>query len=120
MQNRATRDAAAHLLDDRGRRDGNHPDPQCRQRDVALAASDLDYLIVRPGTLTDDDGTGSINAGVSVAYDTISRDDVAGFIAASVFTPYLNRVAVGDHRRRHPHRSGRGLQLEPRPTHRCH
>lgn len=65
-----------------------------RHADVDLAATDLDWLIVRPGTLTDDDGTGRITAGMAVAYDTIPRDDVAGFIAAGVFTPGLNRVAV--------------------------
>ena len=44
--------------------------------------------------MTDDPGTGSVTAGISVAYDNISRDDVAGFIAAALFTPALNRVAV--------------------------
>lgn len=65
-----------------------------RHADVAVASTDLDWLIVRPGTLTDDDGTGKITAGTAVAYDTIPRDDVAGFLAAAVFTPGLNRVAV--------------------------
>ena len=65
-----------------------------RHADVDVAATDLDWLLVRPGTLTDDDGTGTITAGVAVAYDEIPRDDVAGFLAAAVFTPGLNRVAV--------------------------
>ena len=49
---------------------------------------------MRPGTLTDDDGTGKITAGIAVAYNEIPRDDVAGFLAAAVFTPGLNRIAV--------------------------
>ncbi len=65
-----------------------------RHADVDLAATDLDWLIVRPGTLTDDDGTGKITAGIAVAYHEISRDDVAAFLAAVVFTPGLNRAAV--------------------------
>ena len=65
-----------------------------RHADVDLAATDLDWLIVRPGTLTDDDGTGKITAGIAVAYNTITRDDVAAFLTAAVFTPALNRIAV--------------------------
>lgn len=65
-----------------------------RHADVDLAATGLDWLIVRPGTLTDDAGTGKITAGIAVAYNKIPRDDVAGFLAAAVFTPGLNRVAV--------------------------
>ncbi len=65
-----------------------------RAADVHLAASDLDFLIVRPGTLTDDPGTGSVSAGVSVAYDEIPRTDVATFIAAALFAPGLNRTSV--------------------------
>ena len=65
-----------------------------RAADVSVAATDLDWLIVRPGTLTDDDGTGSINAGPAIAYAKIPRDDVAAFLAAALFTPTLNRVAL--------------------------
>lgn len=64
-----------------------------RRADVDLAATDLDWLIVRPGTLSDDAGTGQITAGVAVAYDEIPRDDVAAFLAA-VTTSDLNRIAV--------------------------
>nr|WP_245233940.1 NAD(P)H-binding protein [Mycobacterium sp. PS03-16] len=64
-----------------------------RTADVDLATN-LNFLIVRPGTLTQDDGTGLVNAGISVAYDEIPRDDVAAFIAASLFTPHLNRTAM--------------------------
>ncbi len=65
-----------------------------RAADVHLAASNLDYLTVRPGTLVDDAGTGFVNAGSSVGYEEIPRDDVAAFIAAALFSPGLNRVAI--------------------------
>lgn len=65
-----------------------------RHADVELAATDLNYLIVRPGTLSDADGTGSVHAGIAVPYDDIPRADVAGFIAAAVFAPDLSRLAV--------------------------
>jgi len=65
-----------------------------RVADVSLAATDLDWLIVRPGTLSDDDGTGRINAGAAIKYGKIPRGDVAAFLAESLFTPSLNRVTV--------------------------
>jgi uncharacterized protein YbjT (DUF2867 family) len=65
-----------------------------RAADVQLAASTLDWLILRPGTLVDDPGTGLVNAGASIAYGAVPRDDVAAFLAASVFHPDLNRTDV--------------------------
>jgi uncharacterized protein YbjT (DUF2867 family) len=65
-----------------------------RSADVHLAASDLDWLIVRPGDLLDEPGTGSVNAGIAIPYGSVSRDDVAGFIVTALFEPQLNRVAV--------------------------
>ncbi len=65
-----------------------------RAADVHLAGTDLDFLIVRPGDLLDDHGTGRVNAGVSIPYGAVPRDDVAAFIAASLFHPALNRTDV--------------------------
>ena len=65
-----------------------------RAADVYLAGTDLDFLIVRPGDLLDDPGTGRVNVGVSIAYGAVPRDDVAAFIAASLFHPDLNRTDV--------------------------
>lgn len=65
-----------------------------RQADVHLAATDLDFLIARPGTLLDDPGTGHVRAGVAIPYGAVPRDDVAAFIAASLFAPELNRIAI--------------------------
>ncbi len=62
--------------------------------DVHLAHSGLDWLIVRPGTLRDDPGTGRVAAGPAVTYGDVPRDDVAAFLAACLHTPALNRTIV--------------------------
>lgn len=82
-------------LRDRPRSEGfEHYMSVKRAADVYLAASDLDWLIVRPGDLLDDPGNGLVNAGVSIAYGAVPRDDVAAFIAASLFHPDLNRTDI--------------------------
>ncbi len=65
-----------------------------RAADVYLAASDLDWIIVRPGTLTDDLGTGRVSLAVATAYGSVSREDVAGVIAEILFEPLINHTAV--------------------------
>lgn len=50
--------------------------------DRALAASGLDWTIVRPGKLTNDPGTGLVQAGASVERGEVPRDDVAAVLAA--------------------------------------
>jgi uncharacterized protein YbjT (DUF2867 family) len=62
--------------------------------DEALMASGLDYTVVRPGSLTDDPGTGlvavapTLNRGGRVA-----RDDVAAVLLASIDEPNTVRKA---------------------------
>jgi uncharacterized protein YbjT (DUF2867 family) len=65
-----------------------------RAADVHLSGTDLDWLIIRPGTLTDDPGTERVNAGVAITYGSIPRADVAAVIAHVVFAPSLNRLAI--------------------------
>ena len=65
-----------------------------RAADVHLSGTDLDWLIIRPGTLTDDPGTARVEAGAAVTYGDIPRADVAAVIAHAVFAPSLNRLAV--------------------------
>lgn len=62
--------------------------------DVHLAQSDLDWVIVRPGTLTDAPGTGRISAGPAIAYGDIARDDVAATLLALVERPSITRVII--------------------------
>lgn len=50
--------------------------------DRELAGSDLDWTIVRPGALTDDDGTGQVALGRDVGRGEVPRQDVAAVLAA--------------------------------------
>ncbi|AHY45483.1 NADH(P)-binding [Rubrobacter radiotolerans] len=53
--------------------------------DVALQTSDLDYTIIRPGRLTDDEGTGRIDAAPQLGrYGEIPRADVAAVLLAAL------------------------------------
>lgn len=54
--------------------------------DAALRATDLDWTILRPGRLTDDEGTGSVAFGPDVQRAEIPRADVAAVIAELVDT----------------------------------
>src|SRR5215210_414589 len=48
-----------------------------RDADEAVIRSGLTYTIVRPGSLTDDAGTGLVEIGFGLEADEIPRDDVA-------------------------------------------
>ncbi len=53
-----------------------------RDADAALRASDLDWTILRPGRLIDDDPTGQVALGPDVRRDSVARADVAAVVAA--------------------------------------
>ncbi|GAA3535337.1 NAD-dependent dehydratase [Aeromicrobium flavum] len=53
-----------------------------RDADEALRASSLDWTIIRPGGLTDDDATGRVTVGETTDRAQIPRADVAAVIAA--------------------------------------
>jgi uncharacterized protein YbjT (DUF2867 family) len=55
--------------------------------DAELAASGLDYTIVRPGGLTDDPGTGLVKIAERTGRGDVPRDDVAAVLAAVLQTP---------------------------------
>ena len=56
--------------------------------DEALAASGLQWTIVRPGSLTDDPGTGLVSLSTDLGgRGPIPRDDVAAVLAACLATP---------------------------------
>lgn len=65
-----------------------------RQADVHLASTELDWVIVRPGTLTDSAGTGEIRIGLAIPYGQISRDDVASTLVQLIETPEVRRVIL--------------------------
>lgn len=58
-----------------------------RDADAALRSSDLDWTIVRPGGLTDDEPTGNVSLAESVDRAEIPRGDVAAVIAAAIDEP---------------------------------
>jgi uncharacterized protein YbjT (DUF2867 family) len=51
------------------------------EADTLIAESGLDYTIVRPGYLTEDPGTGKVEAGEEVERGAVTRDDVAAVLA---------------------------------------
>lgn len=62
--------------------------------DGYLTRTDLDWVIVRPGTLLDEPGAGRVSAGLALDYGSVHRDDVAAFIDAVLHEPALNRMIV--------------------------
>lgn len=62
--------------------------------DVFLTRTNLDWLIIRPGTLRDEPGTGHVTAGLAIEYGDVTRDDVAAFLAAALHEPALGHALV--------------------------
>lgn len=61
-----------------------------KKADVELAATDLDWTILRPAALTDDPGTGHISLAPALVHTHITRDDVAATLAELVHTPDIH------------------------------
>ncbi|MFC4907753.1 SDR family oxidoreductase [Actinomadura gamaensis] len=60
-----------------------------------LRRRDLDWVILRPGRLTNDDGTGMVTlAEPEVGRGEVTRDDVATVIAALLSEPTVNRTTL--------------------------
>ncbi|MFA1822313.1 SDR family oxidoreductase [Virgibacillus oceani] len=52
--------------------------------DEWLKATDLDYTIIHPGLLTNEEGTGTVSAASEVNRDEVAREDIASVILASL------------------------------------
>ena len=65
-----------------------------KMADVHLVRSGLEFVIIRPGTLGDDAGTGKVAAGLAVPYGTIQRADVASFMAETIATPQIVNTII--------------------------
>jgi nucleoside-diphosphate-sugar epimerase len=68
------------------------------EADAAVQASDRDWTIVRPGSLTDEPGTGRVRIDATPFHDKVPRDDVAAVLARLLHDPraarrllYVNR-----------------------------
>lgn len=62
--------------------------------DAYLAETDLDWVILRPGTLQDASGTGKVRAGLAIPYGIVPRDDVATMLVELIEQPEVNRVII--------------------------
>lgn len=62
--------------------------------DVHLAESDLDWVILRPGTLLDARGTGKVRTGLAIPYGDVPRDDVAATLLEIIERPAVSRVII--------------------------
>jgi len=62
------------------------------EADASVRGRDLDWTIVRPGSLTNEPGTGRVLAGLTVPRGSIPRADVAATIAALLETGAASRT----------------------------
>jgi len=62
--------------------------------DVHLAETDLDWVILRPGSLLDVAGTGKVRAGLAIPYGEVPRDDVAAALLEIIERPAVNRLII--------------------------
>jgi uncharacterized protein YbjT (DUF2867 family) len=64
------------------------------EADAAVTASGRPWVIVRPGPLTDDPGTGQVRIGTDPFRDAVTRDDVAAVFAAVIADPGVDRTIL--------------------------
>ncbi|MHA6646120.1 SDR family oxidoreductase [Mesorhizobium sp. A623] len=60
-----------------------------KRADVAVAASDLDWVILRPGTLVHEDGEGKVALGPVIPYGNVARGNVARVLAELIERPQI-------------------------------
>jgi uncharacterized protein YbjT (DUF2867 family) len=62
--------------------------------DAYLVTSSLDWVSLRPGTLTDEKGSGKIMATLAIIYGSVTRDDVATTLAELINQPDVNNKII--------------------------
>ena len=62
--------------------------------DEAVMATSLDWIVIRPGPLIDDSGTGKVTLSADPPAGEITRDDVAALIAAALADDGLSQRLV--------------------------
>lgn len=65
-----------------------------KKADVDVATSDLDWVIIRPGTLQSEEADGFVNAGLAIPYGKVKRGNVAALIAQLVDTSAINHEII--------------------------
>jgi len=63
------------------------------EADEALRNSGLDYVIVKPGRLTDEPGKGKVQIGINLDSGRITRSDVAAVLSELVDSPEIKKVS---------------------------
>ena len=64
------------------------------EADAAVTASERPWVIIRPGPLTDDPGTGQVRIGTDPFRDAVTRDDVAAVLGAVIADPGVDRTIL--------------------------
>ncbi len=62
-----------------------------KEADAALAASGLDWVILRPGTLLHEEGDGMVSLGAALRYGSVARGNVARVLAGLIGMPQFRR-----------------------------
>jgi uncharacterized protein YbjT (DUF2867 family) len=62
-----------------------------KRADIELVHSGLDWVILRPSSLTDDPGTGRVSLSMAELHTDITRDDVAATIATLLHSQRVSR-----------------------------
>lgn len=65
-----------------------------KRADVAVAASELDWVILRPGTLVHEVGDGKVTLGPAIAYGDVARGNVARVLAELIERPQIRREVL--------------------------
>jgi uncharacterized protein YbjT (DUF2867 family) len=79
----------------RERSDGfEHYMAEKKRADVAVATSELDWVILRPGTLTDAEGEDTVTMGPAILYGSIARETVARALCALINQPSVCREII--------------------------
>ncbi|WP_158782305.1 SDR family oxidoreductase [Pantoea sp. BAV 3049] len=65
-----------------------------KQADVMLTATELDWVILRPGTLANEAGSGKVRVGLAIPYGTVPREDVAAVLHSLIEQPEVKRVII--------------------------
>ena len=62
-----------------------------KETDAAIVAFDFDWVILRPGTLQDQEGDGAVSLAKALSYGSVKRGNVAKVLASLVDEPSVSR-----------------------------
>ncbi|MEQ8294085.1 MAG: NAD(P)H-binding protein [Roseovarius sp.] len=74
--------------------DFEHYIQEKKRAEIALVATDLDWVILRPSALSDDPGTGRVDLGLAKVHREITRDDVAATVVELLHAPEISRTIL--------------------------